>query len=129
MTYTNGTVTVANNSNIVNGINTKWIINRITDDCLIQIGTSDPSWYQIISVNSDTSITIQTPFAGTSVVNTSYSLETSKEFLKYTVPPITAETFGSGGSGSGGSGSGGSGSGGSSGITEATSIINAIIFG
>lgn len=72
--YSTGTATVSNGGVIVTGSGTSWsqaqhgiMQFQVTDG-------SDGNWYEILAVNSSTSITLKTPYAGPSVSGVTYRL-------------------------------------------------------
>lgn len=72
--YTTGTITLSNGGVTVTGVGTSWsqasmgmMQFQVTDG-------SDGNWYDILAVNSTTSITLKTPYVGPSVAATTYRL-------------------------------------------------------
>lgn len=76
--YATGTVTVANGSTSVTGSGTVWTptTNAQLESRWIQFSqtTGDNLWYQVQSVNSNTSITLYQPYQGINVSGGSYNL-------------------------------------------------------
>ncbi len=73
--HTIGTVSVSDN--VVTGIGTKWISEKVAVGARIGFGSNDPkdisNWYTVSSVNSDTEIIIAT--SGGSVINELFVIE------------------------------------------------------
>lgn len=76
--YTTGTVSVAAGSTTVTGTGTSWqptVGNNETRWIRINFPYGDDMWYQVASVNSTTSITLVSPYYGTTnVTNGTYTL-------------------------------------------------------
>ena len=77
--YKTGTVTVTNNSPTVTGTNTLWLANVTAGDSFTVAG--DGVVYDVGSVNTDTSITLSAPYAGTTASGAVYAIGTG-----FTVP-------------------------------------------
>lgn len=72
--YTTGTISVSNGGVTVTGVGTSWTQAAMgTMEFQVTDG-SDGNWYEILAVNSSTSITLKTPYAGPSVDETTYRL-------------------------------------------------------
>lgn len=69
--YTIGTVTVNNGSPTVTGSTTKWVENLKAGD-KFGVGTLPTVWYEILSVNSDTSLTLTTNYGETNTSASAY---------------------------------------------------------
>jgi hypothetical protein len=72
--YTIGTVTIVNGSATVTGTGTSWTQAAHGNMQLQVTDGSDGEWYEIIAVNSSTSLTLKTPYVGPSVTNATYRL-------------------------------------------------------
>lgn len=72
---TPGTVSIAQGSTQLTGSSTTFIatVNNVSESRYIQFAqpTGDNLWYQIASVNSSTSITLMSPYQGTSILGSS----------------------------------------------------------
>lgn len=80
--HTSGSVTVSGTS--VTGVGTSWISERVARGARIGFGTTDPlkvtKWYEIATINSDTSITLSTS-AISFPANTAYVIEEMRWLL------------------------------------------------
>ena len=72
--YTTGTVTIANGSATVTGTGTAWTQPAHGNMQLQVTDGSDGEFYEIIAVNSTTSLTLKTHYVGPSVTTTTYRL-------------------------------------------------------
>lgn len=75
MWYRQGTVSINNGSAAVTGITTSWINQAKAEDRISFDGGG--KWYEILSVNSNTSITLATNFAETTISGGSYAIDRS----------------------------------------------------
>lgn len=66
--YKEGTITVTNNSAVITGSGTVWLANVTTSDKILIDGVL----YSIASVNTDTSITLETVYQGIGLATISY---------------------------------------------------------
>ena len=73
--YTTGTVSLATGSINLTGSGTNWLTSGIISGWLMSFDTV--SWYQVASVNSDTSITLSTPFLASPISGATYSATNS----------------------------------------------------
>lgn len=75
--YETGTVAVTNGSAVVTGTSTLWAANLKAMDRITvgATGVRDPAatWYEIASVDSDTQVTLTTPYAGTTQTGQAYT--------------------------------------------------------
>lgn len=71
--YTTGTVTIVNGSTSVAGASTVWAQTHVGMFLQVTDGT-DGNWYEIDAVSSTTALTLKTPYAGSSVTSTTYTL-------------------------------------------------------
>lgn len=72
--YTTGTVTITNGSVTLTGSGTAWTQAAHGNMQFQVTDGSDGNWYEILAVNSTTSITLKTPYVGPSVSGTTYRL-------------------------------------------------------
>lgn len=72
--YTTGTVSITNGSATVTGTSTVWTQAAHGNLQLQVTDGSDGNWYEIISVNSNTSLTLKTPYVGPTVSGGTYRL-------------------------------------------------------
>ena len=77
--YKTGTATVTNGSATVTGTNTLWLANVTAGDSFTVAGYG--VMYDVASVDSDTQITLSTPYAGTTASGVVYAIGTG-----FTVP-------------------------------------------
>lgn len=71
--YRFGSVSVTNGSAVVAGLNTFWLANASVGNLFSIAGQG--VWYSIHSVDSDSQITLTTPFAGTTAAGASYGIQ------------------------------------------------------
>lgn len=72
--YSTGTVAVSNGGVTVTGTNTAWT-NALVGGMYFQVTNgTDGNWYEILSVNSTTQITLKTPYVGSTVSGVSYNI-------------------------------------------------------
>lgn len=72
--YTTGTATISNGGVTLTGTGTSWTQAAHGNMSFQVTDGSDGNWYEIISVNSTTSITLKTPYVGPSVSSVLYRL-------------------------------------------------------
>ena len=90
----NPTVAINNGSPTLTGTNTSWSTDRIFVGSRIGIGTTDPgavtTWYEISSINSDTSITLTQNYAGSNTSGQSFIIEDLRILAVLTNATLTA---------------------------------------
>lgn len=69
--HATGTVNITNGTTALTGIGTAWTTRGIIQTQQVELGGA---WYQIASVNSDTSITLATTYTGTTLAGGAYSI-------------------------------------------------------
>lgn len=72
--YTTGTVAITNGGVTVTGTGTSWTQAQQGNEQLQVTDGSDGNWYEILAVNSTTSITLKTPYVGPTVSGATYRL-------------------------------------------------------
>ncbi len=72
--YSTGTVTITNGGVTVTGVGTSWNQAQMGTMQFQVTDGSDGNFYEILSVNSTTSITLKTPYTGPSVAGVTYRL-------------------------------------------------------
>jgi hypothetical protein len=70
--YNNGTVSVTNGSNVVNAAGAQWVINGIQAGWGLIVGDLAPR--EILSVNSDNSLTLRSPWTGPTLSGQPYAI-------------------------------------------------------
>jgi len=71
--YTTGTATVSNGGVAVTGTNTVWTSAMAGRQFQVTDGT-DGNWYEVLSVTNNTSLTLKTPYVGSSVSGGTYKI-------------------------------------------------------
>lgn len=77
--YKTGTITVNNGSAAITGSGTAWIANAANGEAIY---LPDGKFYEIASVNSDTSLTLAGNYTGTSLAGQSYTILPSQSFIR-----------------------------------------------
>jgi hypothetical protein len=78
--FTSGTVSVTNGTTTVTGVDTSWNVNWNITRAYIAFGSTYPyKAYQIASINSQTSLTLSTTFAETTLSGSAYVLSLGGE--------------------------------------------------
>jgi hypothetical protein len=72
--YDTGTITITNGSVTVTGSGTSWTQAQMGNMQFQVTDGSDGNWYEILAINSTTSLTLKTPYVGPSVAATTYRL-------------------------------------------------------
>lgn len=85
--YRTGTVSVTNGSAVVTGDGTEWVTEGILPGNLFSKGT-DRVWYQVLSIQSETQLTLASAFVGTTDTDASYALH--KDFTTTQTFPVPA---------------------------------------
>lgn len=72
--YSTGTVAITNGSVTVTGTSTSWTQAQQGNMQLQVTDGSDGNWYEVLAVNSTTSITLKTPYVGPTVSGATYNM-------------------------------------------------------
>lgn len=87
--YTTGSATIANGSVTVTGTGTSWTQAQMGNMQFQITDGSDGNWYEILSVDNSTTLTLKTPYVGPSVSATTYRLGQLFIFpLEYSDVPV-----------------------------------------
>jgi hypothetical protein len=77
--YRTGTITITNGSTAVTGSGTLWTGNAVAGEALL---APDGKAYEILTVNSNTSITLASGYGGTTASGQSYAILPSQGYIK-----------------------------------------------
>lgn len=72
--YTTGTVSITNNIAILTGVGTTFIPNMVNRWIQISAPNGDNQWYQILTFNSATSLTLYNPYTGPTVSGGTFTI-------------------------------------------------------
>lgn len=72
--YITGTVSINNGSVTVTGVGTSWNAANAKGMYFQTTDNTDGNWYEVLSVDSTTQLTLKTPYVGSSVSGTTYQL-------------------------------------------------------
>lgn len=72
--YSTGTVTATNGSTTVTGSGTAWTTALVGGMQFQVTNGTDGNWYEILSVDSTTQVTLKTPYAGSTVSGSAYNM-------------------------------------------------------
>lgn len=87
MWYKTGTIALTNGSAAVTGTGTAWLANATAGEAIL---CPDGRFYEVASVNTDTSITLASAYTGSSLSGQAYTILPSQSFIRDLASQVTA---------------------------------------
>lgn len=91
--YTTGTVSITNGTATLTGVGTDWLTRRIRAGQQVELPDGSGAWYKILTVTSDTSITLTSNFTGTTLAGADHVIRRTFAMGLLTEPAVFAASL------------------------------------